>query len=103
MTTPQYTVSKTLPNRGYRGIPMTEVLKIMRHSEVEAFLGLSLKHTRCDRNESWDSPLKHAGSHEALPLRMSTNAMQDSSTLRRVLIQKQTRVKYACKADKGLQ
>ena len=39
MTTPQYTVSNTLPKRGYRGIPMTEVLTIMRHRGVEAILG----------------------------------------------------------------
>ena len=49
MTTPQYTVSNTLPDRGYQEISKAEVLTIMRHRGVEAFLGLSLKHTRCDR------------------------------------------------------
>ena len=46
MTTPQYTVSNTLPNRGYRRLPMTEVLTIMKHCGAEAVLGLrSLTHT----------------------------------------------------------
>ena len=74
------------------------------HNETSwgrGFLGTVPQAYPVRQERSWGSPLKHAGPLEALPSRMSTNAMQDSSTLRRMLIQKQTRVMYACKAVKG--
>ena len=74
---------------------MTEVLTIMRYRGGRGFLGTVPQAYPVRQERSWDSPLKHAGSLEALPSRMSTNAMQDSATLRRMLTQKQTRVMYA--------
>ena len=83
---------------------MKEVLTIMKHRGAEAFLGLDPSRVPVDRDgleAALSSVSLDRGFLEVLFSRVTTMQCNNPTTLRRMLIRKQTRMMYECKAIKG--